>query len=256
MRYRLETITPEPMRSLRRHRLRRPPPPPPPPPDLVITAFTWGSVTVKNLGPGPAGPFRLRAGDATRTVVQSFAGLAPGASETRALTRSCARPPTSRWSTTSSRWPRPTRPTTPGRLRRSADAPTPRPWDLKRPSESVTASGRTPRGARARGPRAGALGRACARRARRSGHELRRRRQEDDRLRRRRQRAGRGPAAGRQDPGGGVRRLEHGDDGHTPQPRRVERQRLRRRRHAQRRTSSELGPSSPTRSRCSPTARS
>ena len=52
----------------------------------MISAFTWGSVTIKNLGPGPAGPFRLRAGDATRTVVQSFAGLAAGASETRALT--------------------------------------------------------------------------------------------------------------------------------------------------------------------------
>ena len=87
VRYSLETITPEPIRLAPPPPPPPPPaPPPPPPPDLVVTAFTSGSVTVKNLGPGPAGPFRLRAGDATRTVFQSFAGLAAGASETRALT--------------------------------------------------------------------------------------------------------------------------------------------------------------------------
>ena len=83
VRYRLETVTPEPIRAV------PPPPPPPPPPlqpDLVVTAFTLGSVTVANLGPGPAGPFRLRAGNALSSVVQSFSGLAAGASETRALT--------------------------------------------------------------------------------------------------------------------------------------------------------------------------
>ena len=50
-----------------------------------MTAFSYSGVTVRNLGPGPAGSFRLRAGDATRSAVQSFAGLAAGASETRAL---------------------------------------------------------------------------------------------------------------------------------------------------------------------------
>ncbi len=42
-------------------------------------------MTVTNLGPGPAGPFRLRAGNAITTVFQSFAGLGAGATETRAL---------------------------------------------------------------------------------------------------------------------------------------------------------------------------
>ena len=83
--YRLETITPEPIRNV-------PPPPPPPPagpPDLVISAFSYSSVTVTNLGPGPAGPFRVRAGDPVSAVFESFPGLAAGASVTRPLTLSC-----------------------------------------------------------------------------------------------------------------------------------------------------------------------
>ncbi len=65
-----------------------PPPPPPPPaakPDLVITEFFFNSITVKNQGLGPAGPFRVRAG----TQFPTFTGLAAGASETRALGLSC-----------------------------------------------------------------------------------------------------------------------------------------------------------------------
>ena len=86
VRYRLETITPEPIRiAPPPPPTPTPPPPPPPPPDLVVTAFTLGSVTVANLGPGPAGPFRVRAGNAITRVFQSFAGLGPGATETRAL---------------------------------------------------------------------------------------------------------------------------------------------------------------------------
>ena len=75
--YRLETITPE---------LIRPVEPPAVPPDLVITEFFFGTVTVRNQGAGAAGPFRLRAGNAATGVFQSYAGLAAGASETRALT--------------------------------------------------------------------------------------------------------------------------------------------------------------------------
>ena len=85
VRYRLETITPEPIRVV-------PPPPPPPPtgkPDLVITDFFYSTVTVKNLGPGPAGPFRVRAGDPVTAVFESFPGLAAGASVTRPLPLSC-----------------------------------------------------------------------------------------------------------------------------------------------------------------------
>ncbi len=43
-------------------------------------------MTVRNQGAGAAGPFRLRAGNAATSVFQSYAGLAPGASETRMLT--------------------------------------------------------------------------------------------------------------------------------------------------------------------------
>lgn len=46
-------------------------------------------MTVKNEGAGAAGPFRLRAGDATTAVFESFTGLAAGASETRTLGLSC-----------------------------------------------------------------------------------------------------------------------------------------------------------------------
>jgi hypothetical protein len=52
----------------------------------VVTAFTFGSVTVANVGNGAAGPFRVRAGNSVSEVFQSFTGLAAGASETRALT--------------------------------------------------------------------------------------------------------------------------------------------------------------------------
>jgi hypothetical protein len=60
-------------------------PAPTPKPDLIITEFRLGSVTVKNQGVGPAGPFRVRmaAGGAPR--YESFTGLAPGASETRTI---------------------------------------------------------------------------------------------------------------------------------------------------------------------------
>ena len=90
VRYRLETITPEPIRVLPPPRRRPPAAARPrrrhPRPDLVVTAFSYSGVTVRNAGPGPAGPFRLRAGNATTGVVRSFAGLAAGASETRGLT--------------------------------------------------------------------------------------------------------------------------------------------------------------------------
>ena len=87
VRYRLETITPEPIRiAPPPPPTPTPPPPPPPPPDLVVTAFTLGSVTVANLGPGPAGPFRVRAGNAlTQRSSNPSPGSAPGQSETRAL---------------------------------------------------------------------------------------------------------------------------------------------------------------------------
>lgn len=83
--YRLETITPELMRVAEPPIQQPPPPPPPARPDLVVTAFTFGSVTVRNQGAGAAGPFRLRAGNAMTNVFQSYTGLAAGASETRTL---------------------------------------------------------------------------------------------------------------------------------------------------------------------------
>jgi hypothetical protein len=77
--YRLETITPE--------LIKAPPPPPPPGPkgDLIITDFNLGSITVKNQGPGPAGPFRVTMDDTISSRHESFAGLAAGASETRTI---------------------------------------------------------------------------------------------------------------------------------------------------------------------------
>ena len=94
VRYRLETITPEPIRAV------PPPPPPPPPPlepDLVVTAFTLGIVTVANLGPGPAGPFRLKAGNALTASSNRSAGSRPAhPRRARSARRSRARPPTSR----------------------------------------------------------------------------------------------------------------------------------------------------------------
>jgi len=62
-----------------------PTPTPGPKPDLIITEFRLGSVTVKNQGLGPAGPFRVRMASGSLLRLESFAGLAPGASETRML---------------------------------------------------------------------------------------------------------------------------------------------------------------------------
>jgi hypothetical protein len=75
--FRLETITPEPIAP--------PPPPPAAKPDLVVTSFSFSGITIKNVGPGPAGAFRVKIGDATTTLYQSFTGLAPGESATRPL---------------------------------------------------------------------------------------------------------------------------------------------------------------------------
>jgi hypothetical protein len=56
-------------------------------PDLVITDLREGSATVKNIGGGLAGSFRLRAQsmDGNGEDTEIFTGLAAGASETRAL---------------------------------------------------------------------------------------------------------------------------------------------------------------------------
>ena len=47
------------------------------PDDLAITAFDSNSVTVRNLGSGPAGTFRLRVEGASRTIFESFTGWLP-----------------------------------------------------------------------------------------------------------------------------------------------------------------------------------
>ena len=89
--YRLETITPEPMLFVEPSPADPTPDPEPTPvppqskPDLVVTGFTYTGVTVKNQGAGAASRFRLRAGNASREIFESFSGLAPGASETRTL---------------------------------------------------------------------------------------------------------------------------------------------------------------------------
>ena len=57
----------------------------------MITSFFYNTVTVTNQGSGAAGPFRLRAGDATTSAFESFTGLAPGESATRALPLICER---------------------------------------------------------------------------------------------------------------------------------------------------------------------
>ncbi|MFY9489081.1 MAG: PLAT/LH2 domain-containing protein [Solirubrobacterales bacterium] len=62
------------------------PPPAPAKPDLVITEFLLDSITVKNVGGGAAGPFKLAR---TMRPVQFFSGLAPGASETRSYVGGC-----------------------------------------------------------------------------------------------------------------------------------------------------------------------
>jgi hypothetical protein len=60
------------------------PPTPTAKPDLTITEFRLGSVTVKNQGLAPAGPFRVRMVGGTPRY-ESFTTLAPGSSETRTL---------------------------------------------------------------------------------------------------------------------------------------------------------------------------
>ncbi len=88
--YSLETYTPE---LITPQQAPPPPPPPPPPaerPDLVVTAFSAGGVTVTNQGRGAAGPFRLRASNPSSAQFLTFAGLAPGASESRTLSLGCS----------------------------------------------------------------------------------------------------------------------------------------------------------------------
>jgi len=77
--YQIETITPELIKAVK----PPPPPPPGPKPDLIITDFYLDYVTVKNQGLGPAGPFRVTMAATVSARHESFAGLAPGASETR-----------------------------------------------------------------------------------------------------------------------------------------------------------------------------
>lgn len=88
--YRLETFTPELIKVV------QPPPPPPPPgppgpkPDLIVTELYTNTVTVKNQGLGAAGPFRVTIDNTVFSTHESFTGLGPGASETRALSLSCS----------------------------------------------------------------------------------------------------------------------------------------------------------------------
>ncbi|MGH2840928.1 MAG: CARDB domain-containing protein, partial [Solirubrobacteraceae bacterium] len=63
-----------------------PPPPPPPPPDLIV-GMTSSSITVRNQGAGPAGPFTAVIVDSNSVTLSfSFTGLAAGASATRTFT--------------------------------------------------------------------------------------------------------------------------------------------------------------------------
>jgi hypothetical protein len=62
-----------------------PTPTPTPKPDLILTEFRLGSVTVRNQGLGPAGPFRVRMAAAGMPRYESFTGLAAGATATRTL---------------------------------------------------------------------------------------------------------------------------------------------------------------------------
>jgi len=62
-----------------------PTPTPTPKPDLIITEFRLGSVTVRNQGLGPAGPFRVRMQAGSTPRYETFTGLAPGASERRTI---------------------------------------------------------------------------------------------------------------------------------------------------------------------------
>jgi hypothetical protein len=89
--YRLETLTPELMRPRETPEAVRAPVDARPAgqPDLVITDFAFNTVTVTNRGPGPAGPFRLRAAGSNREDIVNFPGLAPGASETRPVRLRC-----------------------------------------------------------------------------------------------------------------------------------------------------------------------
>jgi hypothetical protein len=79
--YQIETITPELIKAVE----PPPPPPPGPKPDLIITDFYLDHVTVKNQGLGAAGPFRVTTAATVSARHESFAGLAPGASETRKI---------------------------------------------------------------------------------------------------------------------------------------------------------------------------
>jgi hypothetical protein len=101
IRYRLDTITPVPIPpkppvvdpptlppSTQPPVVEPPPTQPPmpkPKPDLVVTALTFSSITVKNQGGGDAGPFRADAGGGTL----DFTGLAAGAEETRKVSLRC-----------------------------------------------------------------------------------------------------------------------------------------------------------------------
>jgi CARDB/PLAT/LH2 domain len=71
-----------------------PPPPPPPPqqrPDLLFTSLTHEAFTVRNQGAAAAGPFRVTLTTSLpSTLTFDFAGLAAGASETRAYASPCA----------------------------------------------------------------------------------------------------------------------------------------------------------------------
>ena len=51
----------------------------------MLTYVSWNGVTVKNVGQGPAGPFRVRIAGNDQTAYQSFTGLKPGESVSRPL---------------------------------------------------------------------------------------------------------------------------------------------------------------------------
>jgi len=78
----LETLTPELINGSETAALLQPPGHP----DLIVAALAEHSVTVRNVGDGAAGFFRLRASSANGEDTQVFGGLAAGALETRVLT--------------------------------------------------------------------------------------------------------------------------------------------------------------------------
>jgi len=77
----VETLFPQLMGSSESVR----PAPSPGQPDLSIVALDQGSVTLRNHGSGPAGPFRLRVAGANGEDTELFAGLGAGTTETRSL---------------------------------------------------------------------------------------------------------------------------------------------------------------------------